>query len=199
MTGSTTNNTDNSSWSVPVLSIIWTLALLLVGLLVVPPAWRDSDDLRMAMIASGIGSPDGPSEFLVYSNILLGRVLKGLYQTSPDVPWYGLYLITVQVIAHTCLTWAVLTLRPRVIAGIALASSHVAIFLYFWTHLQFTSTSALATLAGTTLLAIAMLKDYESGRFPLTISVAGWMLIILGSLIRFSSCGLTCMFAVPVL
>lgn len=182
-----------------VLAILWGLFLLMVGLLVVPPAWRDTDDLRMAMIASGVGSPDGPSEFLIYSNILIGRVLKWLFEIRPDVPWYGLYLISVQVIAHVCLAWAVLTLRPKLVVKVALAFSHLAIFLYFWTHLQFTSTSALATLAGTTLVSISMLKDHASGRFPLTASVFGWGLVIFGSLVRYASCGLICLLSVPVL
>lgn len=200
MTVSTTDNEDQRRRPGPaVLAMGWTLLLLLVGFLVVPPAWRDTDDLRMAMIASDIGSADGPSEFLIYSNILIGRVLRWLYENIPDAPWYGLYLIAVQAVAHACVTWAVLTLRPKQVARLALASSHLAIFLYFWTHLQFTSTSALATVSGTTLLAMSMLKDHTSGSFPLTTSVLGWLLIILGSLIRFTSCGLICLLSTPVL
>lgn len=182
-----------------MMAVAWTLLLLLLGFLVVPPSWRDTDDVRMAMIASGIGSTDGASEFLLYTNILIGCTLKLLYERMPDVSWYGLYLITIQSVAHACLAWSIISIRPGKAVMLALAVVHVSIFLYFWVNLQFTGTSALSALAGTTVLARAMLTDYECGRFPLKMTLGGWGLIILSSLVRYHSCGLICILSAPML
>ena len=54
-----------------------------------------------------------PSPELIFSNILIGRVLTFLYRLTDRVNWYTLYLLATHWAALTGLLWAFLRLRPR--------------------------------------------------------------------------------------
>lgn len=180
-------------------AVLWNAVLLIVGWYAVPPVWFDTDDVRMAMIASGVGSPDGPSELLVYSNVLIGKLLKSLSEHNSNVAWYGLYLLTIQAISHISIVWCVLTLRPGRLLTAGLAIVHVAVVFYFQVHLQFTNTASLAAIAGASLVALAFHKEARSDRSTLALPIAGWTLILVAGLIRIESCGLICLLSVPLL
>src|SRR5690242_15637487 len=85
-----------------------SLAALINGLLFliffacVTPGYENNDDLGMQLIASGFYTGH-PSECLVFTNFLLGLVLRCLYQVSVTHNWYLIYLVTVHYIASTAI------------------------------------------------------------------------------------------------
>jgi hypothetical protein len=159
-------------------------ALLSAGLVAVSLALFDpfftNDGAVMAMIASGTGVALRPDEHLVFTNVLVGRVVSGLYERAPDVPWYGLHLVGVQAVAWTGLFHACLS---RGVAPARLARCAVAygvIGLAVLVNLQFSSTAFLAALAGGCLWLNAA-TDAPRG-WPVAASAV--LLMVLGSLER---------------
>lgn len=171
---------------------VW-LALAGLAAFVMPPAWEDTDDARMAMIAAGIGGVDGPSERLVYMSQFLGLTLRVLFMTVPGLPWYGLMLLSFHVVAHSGLTtiWIRITKQRRLLR-IALLSVQLALAAYLWTHLQFTTTAALLTVSGLSLLVHMMEQPAASLERSTVLASrcvrgAAGFLLVLGSLVRFQS------------
>src|SRR3954470_23500301 len=86
-----------------------TFAFAAVGFLFVAvftllePTFQTNDDLQLAMIASGTGISLQPDEHLVFTNVLIGHLLKSLYTAWPSVAWYGLYLYGAQFFAQTAI------------------------------------------------------------------------------------------------
>lgn len=116
------------------------------------PAYDTSDDLMMQLIASGFftGHPDG---HLVFTNILIGWLLRFLYGTWAGCNWYFFYLMAVHYAALTAIAFLVVSRR----GGWLFTSLYVGFFLtvelHMLLHLQFTTTAFLAGTAGV-LLAV---------------------------------------------
>src|SRR5687768_6765802 len=96
------------SFTRPAPVALWAAALgvLLVALAVGTGTWYEtSDDVGMnAGVAGGYGIA-APDEHLVFTNVLVGLVLKAAYQSAPGVPWYGLYLLTTLAFAAVAFIW----------------------------------------------------------------------------------------------
>ncbi len=136
----------------------------------------------MNAIVAGRMFVDRPDEHLLFSNVLIGVGLKGLYQAAPNVPWYGGYLfltasLSLAAVAYVCL-------QPR-ISTLDVCLTAVILCLVgapFLIVLQFTRVAFLATLAGLLLLA-GIVRDGKAARHAI------WALpfLLAGALIRFDS------------
>src|SRR4029450_930378 len=165
-----------------VASILLSLRLVGLSLLACDPFFTN-DGAVMAMIASGTGLALRPDEHLVFTNVLIGRVLAALYRRAPDVPWYGLHLFAIQALAWTGLFYAVLArgLDARRLGACVLAYGVVG--LSGLVNLQFSGTAFLAAAAGACLW-IARAAGGGAG-YGRTALAAGGALLVLGSLVRF--------------
>ncbi len=67
-------------------------ACLGAALSTVTLGFESNDDVGMAQIVSGV-TTGTPSAELIFSNILIGSVLKFLYGLTDGVNWYTLYLL----------------------------------------------------------------------------------------------------------
>ena len=110
----------------------------------------------MNAIAAGRAFVDRPDEHLVFSNVLVGRPLKALYEFAPRVPWYGSLLFLTACLALWSICFVCLR-RPDSEWTIGLTG------FFLWvggipvlTQLQFTRIAFLAGLAGLLLLADAV-------------------------------------------
>jgi len=136
----------------------WRSALVLAPLvfvvltLIFRPAYETNDDAAMSMIAAGKLIATTPDEHLVFTHPLIGLLLKVLYTAIPSAPWYGLYLLTTQIVAHTVLAGLLLGYCTPLRAMAWFACWMLTVGVYFITHLQFTSTAFLAGMAGVLLL-----------------------------------------------
>jgi hypothetical protein len=146
------------------------------------PRYETNDDATMNAIVAGRIYVDHPDEHLVFSNVLLGLALKGLYQTAPTVPWYGGYLfitasLSIAAVSVVCLNRADSPVKSW-LTGVVLCVVGVP----YLVSLQFTRVAFLATLAGILLLA-SPVWDWRPARHT------AWAIpfLVIGSLIRFES------------
>ncbi len=92
-------------WAVVVNSILFAIFLTCTT-----PMYESDDDQGMQYIASGFytGRPDA---HLVYTNILIGWVLKFLYGSWAGCNWYFIYLLAVHFAALTVIAFLVISRR----------------------------------------------------------------------------------------
>jgi hypothetical protein len=167
------------------VSTVWIACVQACLLAFVPAVWDDSDDVRMSMIAAGVGSEDGPSSSLVYINVVVGSVLKLLYTKMPDVTWYTWMHIAAHCVSLSTVSFAVIAVGVRRAALFAVAMMQVALASYFWTHLQFTTTAAMLAIAGMSLFVVGLSRSPTENRLRLL--SAGSVLLTISSLVRLQS------------
>jgi hypothetical protein len=169
--------------------LLGTIAAYVVLALCISPAWENSDDFRMSMIAAAIDDSGESSEMLVYINVVLGHVLAKLYSWMPAVPWYVSMFVVIQIVSQATI-FHVLSRSVQRLSLLAVVQFTTA--AYFWTHLQFTTTAVLSSLAGAILL-LGTIRDKGTKREIL----GAWILIGLGGLIRFQAAGLVGLLTIP--
>jgi hypothetical protein len=134
------------------------LSLVLVGSLVagvlaaLTPRYETNDDVGMNAIAAGRMLVDQPDEHVIFSNVLIGYCLKSLYQTAPNIPWYGLFLFGTASISLVVISFVCLRQNP---SEWRLGLTAVLLWVVgvpSLTLLQFTRVAALAGVAGLLLL-----------------------------------------------
>lgn len=173
-------------------ALAWVGGFLLIGLFLIPPIWSGAhivyggtDDFRMELFASGIGSAAGPSEHLFYSHILIGTALSSLYRAMPGVPWYPVYLMSVIVLSQAICAWATMRLPVNRSVRQMLSAFLFVMGLAAWTQLRFTIVAVECSLSGLFLVLLAILRDDRNERFPVGLCIAGGLLALLGGMIRF--------------
>ena len=66
-----------------------TVVLFVIFFIMFVPRYLSNDDVGMTIIASGIGGNGSPNEHLLFTNVLIGLMLKSLYTRVPFFPWYS--------------------------------------------------------------------------------------------------------------
>ncbi|MBC8288834.1 MAG: hypothetical protein H8E37_00810, partial [Planctomycetes bacterium] len=211
-TPSTSSDTSRSdAWQYTLFFGVALIAIVLLGL---RPHYEgmltyggNTDDVRATMFVSGVGTPNGPSDELLYSNRLLGVGLKQLYQTHSGIPWYGIYLTGCHLFSHLaiCFAWCRISGDWRV--RIAVTAFSLGMGSYFWTSLQFTTTATLMALAGVSLVASAIAGEAgsrggqtRSHRIShLSFAVVGWSFVVLAGFIRWHAALLTGALVLPII
>jgi hypothetical protein len=177
------------------VAVAATLALTLLSITVFTPRYETNDDVTMQLIASGLVFSDRPDEHLLFSNVLIGRALKALYVDVPSVPWYALYQVGTLMVAAAALAYALLRVDPTPRQVFVLIVIFVVAVLPCFIEIQFTKTAFLATFAGL-LLLLAPLRGATP--WPRAADLVGCGLVVWGSLIRYESCLLAGLVAMPV-
>src|SRR5574340_1257988 len=97
-----------------LLGLAALLNAILFGLFLAcgTPYYETNDDLSMQLIASGSFTGQ-PSEYLVFTNVVIGWVLRILYETWNGPNWYMIYLLAVHFASLTALAFVFLSRRPR--------------------------------------------------------------------------------------
>jgi hypothetical protein len=133
--------------------------------------YETDDDLGMQLIASGMFSTH-PSEYLIYTNVILGLALKSLYELWSGHNWYLTYLLAVHFAALTALAFLVIS-RARRLRWVAL---YVLFFLVGEIRIllspQFTTTAFLAGTAGLMLLVDGLRPGYPVHRLKVLAGIA---------------------------
>ena len=180
-------------------ALLAVLVLLAISLVALQPSYDTNDDVFMTMIASGRGIASAPDEHLVFSNVLIGQVLKRLYAAWPQIPWYGGYLLAVHYAAQVALLYAALAAGrdfrapgdadPAAVQSFrrrfALYLVYFAIVeLVFLNNMQFTTTAFLAAQAGLGLLWLAARRRAAHGAAAAGPLVGATALLVLAALVR---------------
>lgn len=190
-------NTRESTIRIATFAVITNLILFCGLFLLATPGYNAvaNDDPMMMMFASGIvtGSPE---EHLIYSNIVIGKMLKYLYEISNLVNWYTLYLYGTHFIAMIALLF---TLARRFSIAIGLCCFLILFFVFetpFLLGLQFTSTAVVATLCGFVILLFGQVSSKKGHAAWLILGVVA---VALGAMIRFEAFCLVLMLLAPTI
>lgn len=142
--------------------------------------FESGDDPAMMRIAAGLTTQE-PSEKLIFSNVVVGQLLKQLYSWDRSLDWYSIYLLASHFIATAAVVFALLRRRVDRISlctALLLLAGFEARMLF---EFQFTSTAMLAGIAG--LLLLIPNSDRKPLRCPIS-TFAGSALVLLAAMIR---------------
>jgi len=180
-----------------ILGIAVLLNSVLVGLflLFATPYYETNDDLSMQFIASGFYTGH-PSEYLVFTNVLIGWPLKFLYTHWSGHNWYLGYLLFTHYLALTGFAFVIFSRRLDRLFVLL----YIGFFLFAEIRIllrpQFTTTAFLAGMVGL-LLVVDGMSSSPPGRSVRLI--AGFLLFSLMSLIREPVAPLLLIMAFPFL
>lgn len=177
------------------VSILLCLSIVIVFYCFFRPFFNVNDDCFKIFFAKGVGTNLYPSEFIGYSSIPLGFILKWLYSVFPIIPWYGLCLISAQVLGIWLFLYSLFLRSNALLKLILFFIGFIAADIWFFSNLQFTISSSLVAQGGLFLWARIMEKDNSEeipGGFVLVLISA-----ILSALIRFDEFLVTLFCALP--
>ena len=80
--------------------------LLGIFLCLFTPYYDTNDDWLLNNFVNGAMTEK--SARMVYINVIIGALLKGLYTLAPSVPWYALFQYAILFAAFTAMTWILL-------------------------------------------------------------------------------------------
>lgn len=133
-----------------ICSFVLNLAIALLLFLIYDFHWETNDDVYMSSIAYGTyGQYD---EHLMFINIIIGRLLKGLLTLCPWIPWYGVLQTAIVFVSFVIIGYRIYDIR---LDFEMLIISTVIIWimgLQFYVQMQFTKTAGIASIAGILLI-----------------------------------------------
>lgn len=148
-----------------ISALLINLLFLIITLIFNSPKYEVSDDFMVDAVLSGAYGY-GLNEHMLFQNILLGYILKGLYNIIPGVSWYFIMQILLCFLALTSITYVILSQSSKLI-GIILSLVFVAIFSEdVYILVNFTKTAGLVTTAGGALFLYSFwnIVDYKTAK-----------------------------------
>lgn len=184
----------------PFVSALMIVAIAFGGmLLLIIPVFDTSDDMYMKGIVSGTFCVAEASDLMVYSNVLIGRLLKTAYAWSPGFPWYAFYLLSTHFVAYVALLWGFLLIRPnRQTVGYFLMAM-IGFGSHLLWHFSFTTTAFLAVQSGIVLLVVQGCTSTREVAVTGTRASCGLFLIALGSMIRWQMFLCVSLLSIPMI
>ncbi len=167
------------------LAFMINAVFLLFAILFCDMKYEVSDDFIVDGVLSGAFGT-GYNEYLLFSNILYGYVLKALYQITSIVSWYFVSHILICYLSLCAVTYIILDKNHRYV-GITLSIVFISFFsddLYILP--QFTKTAAMAICAGGALFLFGMWNGGKKKKRWRSI-ICGACLALGGTLIRFGN------------
>ncbi len=174
------------------LSFVFTLINYLL-ILAIFTLRLGGDDWQQLQYVSGTLISDEPAEFLIYTHICIGLLLKSLYLYNSHIAWYAIYLLSAMFLASWGILFALLRFHFSYL--------RIAIFfLFFYTvqvqhilFLQYTIVSAYATIAGFLLIFSAIKQKNKY------VYCMAFFMLLMAFLIRSSGFLLTLATCLPAL
>lgn len=185
----------NSVFRILLISLLLNLILFGAFFLLTTPGYDTNDDIGMMLIVSGVGSGE-PSEYLVFTNILIGKLLKQLYIHNPDFNWYTLYLYLLHFIAMVVVGYSLLLHKNNRFTLVKFLLLFFFFELTILMRLQFTSTAMVVGISALTLFLVGCGRQKGPGWVLTGISL--FLLIVCG-LVREKTLYLLLMLAMPLL
>lgn len=154
---------------------------------ILPITFEDNDDVLMLLFASGkyTGTPEA---HLVFINYIYGFFVSTLYSITTKIEWYTVLFSILHIVSLSVI------LREVLEKNIAKVYKLLFLFLFYAFEIrliisfQFTTTAALTALSGSILLLRT--NSFEK--------MAGAIVLIIASLIRFEACILVLTVVAPV-
>ncbi len=180
------------------LSFFIVFILFLLSLSIFKSIWGMNDDVFMAMYASGKGFSNKPTEYIFFSNIIIGKSLQKLYQTIPNCPWYGFYTFFILFISHVALLYSLLNYRC--------SWNRLVYFLMYFSFFgllliitpEFTTNAFMLGMSGIFLFISGIYREKTSASSNI-ILVLSILFLTLSSLIRIDSFYLVVILSLPLI
>jgi len=159
------------------------------------PCFDTVDDAIMLLTASGV-TTGTPSEYVIYSNVIVGLALKFLYLHASNIRWYPIYLYLAHFIAMTVILCSIIRRKPDWPAVFHYLGLFIIFEMPLLMRLQFTSAASALALGGFCLFITTL--DSRGGKAAAYLVIAS-ALVAGGGLIRIDSVYLLAFLAAPVL
>ena len=167
-----------------ITAVILCSLVCLAALIFCDPKYETNDDFWVDAVLSGALSGKYDPH-LLFSNILLGYLLAGIYSLIPNISFYFVMLEALGLISMIAIVYLILKHnRP----GIGLLASFILIACFsndLFILVQFTKTSAAAVAAGG-FLFLEGIANPDTKRKK-TMAILGAVLFLFGSMLRFES------------
>lgn len=180
--GSMDKNKYSSSKRDLLLALGINAVLLGIFLCLFTPYYDTNDDWLLSNFVNGAMSEK--SARMVYINVIIGALLKGLYTLAPAVLWYALFQYAILFASFTAMTWILLR-RWELIPALALSIGFVSIFgMDAYIVVQYTKTTAAATVSGVMLMLCSLGRE-KGTKGRRASMAAGIILALLGGMYRY--------------
>ncbi len=175
-----------------LLAFLLNLAAFLFRIIVFDIKYEVSDDYITDAVLSGAYGT-GYDPHLLFGNIILGHILVFFYKLIPDISFYFILLILLGFISCTAVLYLMFKKKINVITV-----SIAVVFLAFasddlYVLIQFTKAAAAAGIAGGLLILDGL---WGTGKNRVITVVLGTLLLLTGSMVRFSAFPIFCAFLV---
>lgn len=170
-----------------LISILLNTVSLLIYIVFFNISFETNDDVMMAFIAEGIFGEG--SSHLVFSNLILGKIIKLLAGWFPNVKWYCVIYMFMIFAAFCAMTYVLIQLQGKHIGIISSIFLITVLGYNSYVIFQFTRTAAITVTGGAVLLFYAL--DHAKMKYEKIISVVcGASLVVFGSMVRFEMFGI---------
>lgn len=166
-----------------IISVSINVLLFTLFFCFISPRFQTNDDIAIMEFAAGMRTGQ-PSEYLIYINVIIGKLLSFLYLNFPFVNWYPIFFYLIHFISMTIILYCFLLNKKNIYGVLIFLLVFSFLELYLLTNLQFTTTAFIAGLAGFILL-ITYLDEKGKKFYPaMIISI---LLLTVSGLIRRST------------
>lgn len=168
----------------PLISAIILCGLFFVlALVFCDPKYESNDDFFADVILSG-GMTGKPDVHVLFSNILLGYLFKGIYSIIPSISFYFVFLVLLGLISSVIIVWLIMkNCRPSI--GLLVSIVFLTCFSDdLFILIQFTKAASAALAAGGFLFLEGIWNG--SVKHRKAAAVSGVVLFVLGSMLRLS-------------
>ena len=158
--------------------LIFAICLIEFALIMafLPVYYELNDDTGINAIASGAVSGT-PSEFLLFTNVIIGYLLKFLFTCLPTVNWYTWYLLSALFMGYVAIQYVFANKKEPLWLGIFKHGLVLALLLNCITTINFTEVAVVASAGGMLVIMASENKNHLKLGY-------GLCLIVLGALIR---------------
>lgn len=145
--------------------------------------YETNDDETMNFIAAGAYGKEY-SQYLIFSNIIYGYLLKGLYYIFPNINCYLAMMLGLDVLAFTFLTIALA--KQFTIEGLFTVSVLINALLTprFYSELQFTKNASLYAIVGFFVYLMYVKDEPDRKTYNRRMRLIGMVFMILSVLVR---------------
>lgn len=177
------------------LSVAINAVLFLLFFAFINPRFQVNDDVSLMMISSGFYT-GYPNEYLIYTNVIIGKFLKFMYDIAPGFNWYTTYLYLTHFISMTLLLYSILYQKSGILRILLFLLLFAFLELSILVNLQFTPTAFVSAQSGL-FLSIAFLDNKEKSSWLAIFT--GAFLMTFGGLIREKVLYLTLLLSMPLI
>jgi hypothetical protein len=136
-----------------ISSVVSNLVLLILVVSIFTPKFMTTDDLRMSFIISGKYGMLEASDYVLFSNVLIGKLLKFLYSIFNSDSLYGYYLLTLLFFANTAVNYLFVKKQGFKMGNFYFLLFFFSVSIFMILNLQFTIVACFLATVGVLFIA----------------------------------------------